>query len=139
MHFTNPINEVLDEAEQIFGAEKRVNCVLSLGTTTSPYMTMPSNLAHLEVHGLLQAMELQQGKTTQDAHHRFGDLEAYHRLSVDSIGIGCLNNWINWDGDIVETMTRSYIEQQPISDQLDAAAGQIKAGLGTVTLHRLSK
>lgn len=59
MNHTNPIKDVLDEAEQIFGKDQRVACILSLGAGVSLQTTMPSNLAHLEVHGLLQAMDMQ--------------------------------------------------------------------------------
>lgn len=139
MYHTNPIKDVLDEAEQVFGKEQRVACLLSLGSGTGSDILLPSNLTHLEVHGLLQAMEMQQKAATEDASRRFGDLEAYYRFSVEGIGSGCLGDWTLWDADSVEYLSRKYLDDPHHSSELTVAVQQLKDGRGTVTLDRLSK
>jgi hypothetical protein len=139
MNHTNPIKDVLDEAEQIFGKDRRVACILSLGAGVSLQMTMPSNLAHLEVHGLLQAMDMQQKMVTEEVDHRFGTLEAYYRFSVPGVGSGCLGDWTNWDMDTVESHAEDYLNNPNLSSELDAAAEQLSVGRGTITLDGLSK
>lgn len=138
-HHTNPIRNVLDEAEQMFGAEKRVSCIFSLGAGIPLQTTMPSNLAHLEVHGLLQAMEMQQRVVTEEATRQFRNLESYYRFSVEGIGSGCLSDWMDWDADMVESCTRTYLENSAHSKELDAAVEQLEGGHGTITLNRLSE
>jgi hypothetical protein len=139
MNHTNPIKDVLDEAEQIFGKDKRVACIVSLGAGVSLQMVMPSNLAYLEVHGLLQAMEMQQKMVTEEVGRRFGTLEAYYRFSVPGIGSGCLSDWTNWDVDIVKHHAEEYLDNPRYLSELDAAAEQLSSGRGTITLDGLSK
>jgi hypothetical protein len=139
MNHTNPIKDVLDEAEQIFGKEKRVACILSLGAGVPLQMTMPSNLAHLEVHGLLQAMEMQQAVVTEEIGRRFGTLEVYYRFSIPGIGSGCLSDWTSWDMDTIEHHAEEYLNSPNCSKELDTAAEQLSAGRGTITLDGLSK
>jgi hypothetical protein len=139
MNHTNPIKAVLDEAEQIFGKEKRVACILSLGAGVPLQMTMPSNLAHLEVHGLLQAMEMQQTVVTEEVGRRFETLEVYYRFSAPRIGSGSLHDWTNWDVDTVQHHAEEYLNNPNYSRELDAAAEQLSTGRGTITLDGLSK
>jgi hypothetical protein len=80
IHQTNPIHDVLDEAEQIFGPDKKVSLVLSLGSGIPSKPPMPTNLSQLDIHALLQAMEMQQLRVTDEAARRFGNLEVYYRF-----------------------------------------------------------
>lgn len=132
---------MLDEAEQVFGAEKRVSCIFSIGSGVASLSPMSSNiaLARWEVHALLQAMEMQQRSVTEEARRRFGNLEAYFRLSVEGIGSECLRDWTHWDADLVETRAQTYFENPTHSNELDAAVGQLIGRVGTITLNRLSK
>jgi hypothetical protein len=139
MNHTNPIKDVLDEAEQIFGKDQRVACIFSLGAGVSLQMTMPSNLAHLEVHGLLQAMEMQQMVVTKEVGRRFGTLEVYYRFSIPGIGSGCLSDWTDWDMGNIEHHAEEYLNTPNCSKEMDAAAEQLSAGRGTITLDGLSK
>lgn len=138
MHYTNPIKDIIDEAEQIYGKEQRVACILSLGSGTGSDVIMPSNLAHIEVHGLLQAMDMQREVTTEEIGRRFSNLEAYYRFSVDGIGSGSLSDWMYWDAEKVDGYSRKYLNDPKHSIELDAAGAQLKNGHGTVTLNKLS-
>jgi hypothetical protein len=138
MLHTNPIKDVLDEAEQLFGQEQRVSCLLSLGAGAGSDTMMPSNLAYLEVHGLLQAMEMQQKMVTQEFESRFGGLESYYRFSAKGISSGSLSDWTHWDADNVDLLSRTYLDIPQRSTEITAAVTQLKEGGGTVTLSRLS-
>jgi hypothetical protein len=139
MNDTNPIKDVLDEAEQIFGKDKRVACIVSLGAGAPLQMTMPSNLAHLEINGLLQAMEMQKTVVTVEVDRRFGTLEFYYRFSVPGVGSGCLSDWTDWDMDTVEHHAEEYLNNPKYSSELDATAEQLSAGHRTIALDGLSK
>lgn len=143
MHHTNPIKAVLDEAKQVFGNEQRgneprVRCLLSLGSGTGSDVVMPSNLTHLEVHGLLQAMETQQKAVTDEVERQLGGLEAYYRFSVEGVGSGSLSDWTHWDADRVEEYSQRYLYDARRSMELDATIGQLNGGRATVTLNGLS-
>lgn len=141
IHYTNPIQELLDEAEVIFGAEQRVSCVLSLGAGASSQSFTPFDYswASLDVHALLQAMDIQQRVITGSAERRFGNLEAYFRLSVDGIGSRSLDEWIHWDAEQVEACVQAYLENPTYLKELNAAIDQILRRTGSSTLNQLSK
>lgn len=139
MHHTNPIKDVLDEAEQLFGKEQRVALVLSLGCGSGSDGIIPSNLTHLDVYGLLQAMDMQQRVTTEEVGRQFGSLEAYYRFSVEGIGSNSLNDWIYRDVDEVESQSRIYLDDPRRSMALAPAVQQLEGRRGTVTLNSLSE
>lgn len=99
---------------------------------------MPSNIAYLDVHGLLQAMEMQQKMVTAEAFQRFGSSEAYYRFSVGGIDSGSLEDWTTRSIEGVDVCMQTYLGTPARSAELDAAAGQLAAGRGSITLGHLS-
>jgi hypothetical protein len=140
MYHTNPITTLLEEAESIYGGEQRLSCLMSLGAGTASTASMPADLSWLDVHGLLQAMETQQQKTTIDTQRQFGHLEAYFRFSVDrGIGSACLHDWTSSQSDKIEGHVQEYLDWSQQSNALEAAVGCLVDRKGVITLDRSSK
>lgn len=140
IRYANPIMELVEEAEKIYGGEQRISCLLSLGTGISASPKKPADLSWLDVHGMLQAMGIQQGQTATTSQRQFGNLQAYFRFSIDSVvDSTSLYDWTHWESDQIDATVREYLKRPHQSSEFDAAIGSLLDRKGTVTLSRLSK
>jgi hypothetical protein len=133
----NPTRELLKEASAIFGKEKLIAQIISLGCGRAHVPSMERNLISEDVDRSVQDMAADCDTVDKELSTRFDDLEAYLRLNVER---GMENLVMNkWD-DLgpIETHTSAYIETAEISGSLDASLNRLRGSAGTVTLGEIS-
>jgi hypothetical protein len=133
----NPTRELLKEASAIFGEDKLVGQIVSLGSGRSHVYSVERNTDTEGVDRFIQEMAADCDAVAKELSTRLCDLNAYLRLNVDR---GMENLVMNeWD-DLgpIETHTSAYIESTEISKALDASLRRLQGGAGTVTLGEIS-
>jgi hypothetical protein len=134
----NPTRELLKEASTVFGNEKRVAQILSVGCGIPQVQSLEAMTNEAGPSRLLKEILIDCQTVATELAARLYNVDAYVRLSV-STGIGNIemDQWGTL-GDI-EAHTAHYIESQTISHALEASLKLLKQRSGTVTLGHLSK
>ena len=130
--FNNPMQEVLKEAQVIFGDEKNVSLVLSLG---SGHKTVISNSDDHST--LLTRISHDCDIVAKELSHQLAGAGAYLRLNVDR-GLETVK-FSDWDelGSIVSS-TEVYLQVAPVTTYIDEAFQWLLYRVGSVTLGQLS-
>jgi hypothetical protein len=133
----NPTRELLKEASMVFGSDKRVVQVISIGCGASRTISLTGAMDGAGAGRLLREMAADCHTVARELSSRLFSVEAYRRFNVeggmDDIGF---DNW-SLLGDI-ETYTRSYIEEETITSSLEASLRYLRSKVGTITLGQLS-
>jgi hypothetical protein len=134
----NPTSELLKEAGMVFGNERRVAQIISIGCGIPPVLSLQTMTDGAGASRLLKEIPTECQLVATELAARLYDVDAYLRLSVDK-GIGNieLDQW-GMVGDI-EMHTACYIESQTVSCALEASLKRLKQSSGSVTLGRLSE
>jgi hypothetical protein len=134
----NPTRELLKEAGTVFGNERRVAQIISIGCGVPPVLSLQAVTNETGVGRLLKEIVDECETMAKELAARLYDVDAYLRLSVDK-GIDNIeiDQW-GMVGDI-ETHTACYIESQTISHAVEASVKRLQQRPGTVTLSHLSK
>jgi len=134
----NPTRELLKEAGTVFGNERQVAQIISIGCGIPPALSLEAMTDGVGPSRLLKEIPTDCQMVATELAVRLYDVDAYLRLSVDK-GIANieLDQW-GMVGDI-EMHTACYIESQTITRALEASLKRLKQTSGTVTLGRLSK
>jgi hypothetical protein len=134
----NPTRELLKEASAVFGNERRVAQILSVGCAIPPVQSLEAMTNEAGPSRLLKEIPIDCQTVATELTARLYNVDAYVRLSVEK-GIGSIevDQWGTL-GDI-EAHTARYIESQTISHALETSLKRLKRRSGTVTLGHLSK
>jgi hypothetical protein len=134
----NPTRELLKEAGTVFGNERRVAQVISIGCGIPPALSLETMTDGVGANRLLKEIPTDCQMVATELAARLYDVDAYLRLSVDK-GIGSIemDQW-GMVGEI-EMHTACYVESPTVSHTLDGSLKRLKQRSGTVTLGRLSK
>jgi len=133
----NPTRELLREASAIFGKEKLVAQIISLGSGRSHISSMEQNSGTERVSRLVQEMAADCEAVAKELSTRFCDMDAYLRLNVER---GMENVLMNeWD-DLgpIESHTSAYVEMAEISETIEASLQRLQGRTGTITLGEIS-
>jgi hypothetical protein len=133
----NPTRELLKEASAIFGKEKLVAQVVSLGCGCSHISSAQTDSDTEGVNRSVQEMALDCEAVAKELSTRLCDMEEYLRLNVDR---GMENLAMNdWD-DLgpIETHTSAYVERAEISETIEASLRRLQGITGSVTLGEIS-
>jgi hypothetical protein len=133
----NATRELLKEASSLFGKEKLVAQIVSLGCGRSYVYSMEKNTNIEGVSQSVQEMAADCETVANELSTRLCDMDAYLRLSVDR---GMENLLITqWD-DLgpIETHTSAYVETAEISETIEASLRRLQGVTGTVTLGEIS-
>ena len=133
----NPTQLLLSEASSIFGLERRVAQILSLGSGSAKIVSLNSGSNGAGVAQLLNETATDCEGVAQELFTRLYNVDAYLRLNVergtDNI---CLDNWLNL-GDI-EAHTRVYFDNPAVSAALDFSLRNLQERIGCITLGQIS-
>jgi hypothetical protein len=134
----NPTRELLREAGTVFGNERRVAQIISIGCGIPPALSLEVMSDGAGANRLLKEIPTDCQMVATELATRLYDVESYLRLSVDK-GIGNIemDQW-GMVGDI-EMHTSCYIESQTIIHTIEGSLKRLKQRSGTVTLGRLSR
>jgi hypothetical protein len=128
----NPTRELLKEASAVFGREKLVAQIVSLGC---------GRLHISDTEGVdrsVQEMAADCEAVARDLSSRLYDMDEYVRFNVDrGMERLLMDEWE--DLGPIETHTSAYIETTEISEIIEASLRRLRGGTGTVTLGELSE
>jgi hypothetical protein len=126
----NPVAQVLDEADLVFGTRK-VTCVISIGTGTAetiaiPKFTLFHHILPLDVVKAMCSIATDCEHSAQEVAQRFQDMpNVYFRFNreqgMQTIGLG---QWERLDG--VAIHTDQYMRTPEVDRKLDGAVSTIR-------------
>jgi hypothetical protein len=134
----NPARELLKEAGAVFGNERRVAQILSIGCGISTALSLEAMVNEAGPSRLQTEIPTDCQTVATELAARLYNVDVYLRVSVEQ-GIGNieLDQW-GMLGDI-EMHTARYIESQTISHAVDVSLKCSKQRYGTVTVGHLSE
>jgi hypothetical protein len=134
----NPTRELLKEAGTVFGNERRVTQIISIGCGIPPVLSLEAMTEGAGASRLVKEIPTDCQMVATELAVRLYDVDAYLRLSVDK-GIGNIemDQW-GMLGDM-EAHTARYMESQTITHAIEASLNHLKQKSGTVTLGHLSR
>jgi hypothetical protein len=134
----NPTRELLKEAQGIFGKERRVAQIISLGSGRPRVLSLESTSPQNALNRLLKSIAVDCEGVAADLSMRLFNSSAYLRLNVDrgmeDIEIG------DWDQlAAIESHTCAYIEGTVVARSIDISLNNIRERIGSVTLGQMSE
>jgi hypothetical protein len=134
----NPTRELLREAGVIFGNERRVAQVISIGCGVPPVLSLTAITNETGAGRLLKEIPDECEMVAKELAVRLYNFDHYLRLSVER---GIENIEMDQWGTLgeIETHTASYIETQAIVQVIEASLRRLQRRPGTVTLGHLSE
>jgi hypothetical protein len=133
----NPTRELLKEAGTVFGNERRVAQIISIGCGVPPVLSLEAMTNETGAARLVKEIPDECETVAKELAARLYCVDAYLRLSVEK-GIGSIemDQW-SMLGDI-EMHTACYIEKESLVKALEASLKRLQQRIGTVTLGHLS-
>jgi hypothetical protein len=133
----NPTRELLKQANVIFGNEKLVAQILSIGCGRSHLASMDNYASAEDVSQLAQEMAADCETVSKDLSARLFEIDAYLRLNVDR---GMENLLMEEWNDLgpIESHTSAYVETAAVSENLEASLRRLQECTGTITLGQIS-
>jgi hypothetical protein len=133
----NPTRELLKEASTIFGREKLVAQIVSIGCGCSHISSVQRDSDTEGVDRTVQEMAVDCEAVAKELSTRLCDMEEYLRLNVDrGMGNLTMNDWD--DLGPIETHTSAYVETAEISETIEASLRRLQGITGSVTLGEIS-
>ena len=133
----NPTRELLKEASSIFGKEKLVAQIVSLGCGRSHIYSVERSTNTEGVGRSVQEMAADCEAVAKELSTRLCDMDAYLRLNVErGMENVLMNEWDNLGP--IETHTSAYVETAEISESIEASLKSLQGCAGTVTLGEIS-
>jgi len=134
----NPTAELLKEAENAFGNEKRLVQIVSIGCGVPPALSVEALISESGAGRLLREIPTECETIAKDLGTRLINVDAYLRLSVEKeIGQIEMTNWASLEE--IETHTACYVETPAVIRALERSLKRLKERVGTVTVAQLSK
>ena len=132
----NPTRLLLEEASVVFGKDRRVAQVLSLGCGLSRVLSVGSS-DETDVHELFRDISADCEAVVHELSTRLFNIDAYNRLNVDRgmEGIG-MEHW-NQLGDI-ESHTAAYLATTMVSGAVENSQKHLRERIATITLGQIS-
>jgi hypothetical protein len=133
----NPTRELLKEASVVFGKEKLVAQIISLGCGHSYIPSMEKNSNPKGDSRLVQEMAADCEAVEKELSTRLCDMDEYLRLNMER---GTENVLMNQWHDLgpIEIHTNAYVETAEISQIIESSLRRLQGSTGTVTLGEIS-
>jgi hypothetical protein len=132
----NPTRELLKEASSLFGKDKLVAQIVSLGCGRSRVYSVEGTNTE-GVSESVQEMAADCEAVANELSTRLCDMEAYLRLNVDrGMETVLMDKWD--DLGPIETHTSAYVETAEISGSIEASLRRLQGGTGSITLGEIS-
>lgn len=133
---SNPTRQLIAEAHKVFGSEKKVACLLSLGCGDLGTVAIPENSGLESWNSFLFRMVSDGEKEARVVASQMGHLELYHRFSVEyGLETFSVTEIVNPDNIIAKTA--AYLEDASILEKIDVLIESLKIGHGTSSLEQL--
>lgn len=121
--FNNPVNKVLEETSMVFGRDRSLSCIVSVGAGQKGVTSydQPDHFERLLPRKLIKALKDVATDTDRVAHEmseRFYTAGIYYRFSVDQgLETVSLDEWKRLD--VVRLHTKNYLKKTDIGDTVD--------------------
>ena len=133
----NPTRELLKEASTIFGREKLVCQIVSLGCGRLHISSMEMDTDTEGATRWVQEMEADCEAVAKELSTRLCNMDEYLRLNVErGMERQLMSEWD--DLGPIETHTSAYVEMADISETIEASLRRLQGSTGTVTLGEIS-
>ena len=133
----NPTRELLREASAIFGPNRRLAQVLSIGSGLPRVISTESSADIESIHRLLKEIATDCEMMAQELSTRLYTIDAYLRLNVDR-GMESIT-MTDWNGlGSIESHTAAYIATATVSGGVDTSVRQLQEKTGALTLEQIS-
>jgi hypothetical protein len=134
----NPTRAVLKEAGSIFGPNRRVAQVLSIGSGLPRVTSMESSADEESIHRLLKEIATDCELVAQELSTRLYTIDVYLRLNVDrGMELVTMTDWN--DLGAIESHTAAYIATATVTGALDTSVRHLQVRTGVLTLGQISK
>jgi hypothetical protein len=133
----NPTRELLREAGAIYGNNRRVAQIISLGAGISGAVSIQSVASADVASHLLKSLATDCEIVASELSARLFAVDAYVRLDVDCGGVNAAMD--DWSGvGAMEARTDAYVEGNIVAHMLDESLRYLQARVGTATLGQIS-
>ncbi|KIM31633.1 hypothetical protein M408DRAFT_63973 [Serendipita vermifera MAFF 305830] len=134
----NPTRELLKEAANVFGKDRRVAQILSIGAGRARLLALDHSGDTDSLGRLVKDMAADCGIVARELATRLHSVQAYLRLNVDR-GMESIkmHDWASLGA--IESHTSAYVEITTISEAIDASLRHILDRIGSATLGQISK
>jgi hypothetical protein len=133
----NPTRELLREAGSIYGNNKRVAQIISLGAGISRDVLIESADSADVANHLLKSLAVDCETVASELSTRLFAVDAYVRLDVDCSGMNAvMDDWS--EVGTMEARTDAYVEGDIVARMLDESLRYLQNRVGTATLGQIS-
>ncbi|KIM21563.1 hypothetical protein M408DRAFT_80374, partial [Serendipita vermifera MAFF 305830] len=132
----NPTRLLLEEAGKVFGKNRRVARIVSLGCGLPRALSIGSS-ENMSIHRILKDITTDCEMVANELASRLSRIDAYLRLNVIR-GMESFD-MKGWDHlGAIETHTENYLAMGDVSKSLDNSLRRLRARIGSITLGQLS-
>ena len=132
---SNPIRELLKEAASVFGKNRRVCQILSLGSGLTHVLCVDPPEGIPSGKKLLRTMSADSEMTAKEMLSRLSHLDVYLRLNVDrGMEDASMTDWR--DMGAIESHMSAYVDA--LTEVIENALGRLRDKFGAVTFDQLS-
>lgn len=133
----NPTRELLNEASDVFGKEKRVAQIITLGSGRPHAISLNNSTPGQGIDQVLASISADCETVARDLSMRLSGINAYLRLNVDR-GMENLT-FCDWtDIGSIESHTTAYVETVVVSKAIDTSLRTLQERIGSATLSQIS-
>lgn len=134
---SNPTRELLNEATAVFGRERRVAQIISLGTGVSRVISLDSSDGQAEVDQIIQNLATDCEAVAKELSTRLFAVDAYLRLNVDR-GMEYIS-MMDWTIlGTIESHTSAYVETPAVTEAIEVSQRCLQSRIGSISLSQLS-
>ncbi|PVF92027.1 FabD/lysophospholipase-like protein, partial [Serendipita vermifera] len=136
--FNNPTREILQEAQRVYGDERQLSVILSLGSGKSKDPSLGKSNQTNAIDGLLKRLIGNSEATERDLAYQLYDVGAYIRLNVDH-GLECiqLHEWSQLS--LALAQSQDYLASSSITKLVDNFISGLIERQGLMTLNQLTR
>ncbi|PVG00686.1 hypothetical protein CPB86DRAFT_729099, partial [Serendipita vermifera] len=132
--YANPTNEMLKEAENVFGKDAVVATIISIGSGKSIMRQQEQGCTNVPLMNILRRVILDTERVHDDLQNRFQDLGIYYRFNADNVLP--IRNRIEDTKTKSHTMT--YVKEAATTQRIDQAIQSVQERSGVKTLKELN-
>ncbi|KIM21165.1 hypothetical protein M408DRAFT_333630 [Serendipita vermifera MAFF 305830] len=133
---SNPINELIAEADSLFGSDSRVAYLLSMGAGNPGVITLPSSDEEKGFYSTILKMMNDCERTAGAVEERLRESKIYHRLSVKQGMQNHLSDEMLLE--MIVTHTAAYIASNEAHEKIKNLVESASVEVGPVTMDQLT-
>lgn len=134
---SNPVRDVITEAQLLFGGDSSVAFLLSLGSGHPGSIFFPSEGGLVELHRVMRDMINDCEQTAREIEEQIGRVGVYFRFSVEQ-GMQHSHPGLADEPTHILAQAQGYLNEPRTREKLNACVKNMEALSGLITLDQLS-